>query len=45
MGELCAAMEEEGQAGNNDALTVLAPRFEAEMAVVEAYLDGLNKTS
>ncbi len=40
LGELCAAMEEEGQAGNSDALAVLLPRFEAEMAVVERYLEG-----
>ena len=37
--ELCAAVEEEGKAGDSAALTVLEPRFEAEMAVVERYLD------
>ncbi len=39
LGDLCSAMEEEGKAGNCDALTMLLPRFEAEMAVVENYLD------
>jgi HPt (histidine-containing phosphotransfer) domain-containing protein len=39
LGELCAVMEEEGKAGSSDALTVLLPRFEAEMTAVENYLD------
>ena len=39
LGELCAAMEEEGKAGDSNALAVLLPRFEAEMAVVNQYLD------
>ncbi len=39
LGDLCAAMEEEGKTGNSDALIVLLPRFEAEMTVVENYLD------
>ena len=38
LGELCAAMEEEGQTGDSDALNVLLPRFETEMVVVEIYL-------
>ncbi|HTE14577.1 MAG TPA: Hpt domain-containing protein, partial [Burkholderiales bacterium] len=41
LGELCAAMEEEGKAGDEGALAVLLPRFEKEMAVVEDYLDKL----
>ena len=39
LGELCAAMEAEGKAGDKEALSVLLPRFEAEMAGVEDYLD------
>ncbi len=39
LGELCAAMEEAGGAGDSAALNVLLPRFETEMAVVEDYLD------
>jgi HPt (histidine-containing phosphotransfer) domain-containing protein len=35
LGELCTALEEEGRAGDRDALTVLLPRFEVEMAAVE----------
>ena len=41
LGELCAAMEEEGKAGDRDALAVLLPRFDTEMAVVEDYLAKL----
>jgi two-component system sensor histidine kinase/response regulator len=41
LGELSAAMEEEGNAGDGDALTVLLPRFETEMAAVEKYLASL----
>ncbi len=39
LGELCEAMEGEGKAGDRDALNVLLPRFETEMALVEDYLD------
>ena len=39
LGELCAAIEEEGKAGDIEALSVLLHRFETEMAVVEGYLD------
>ena len=39
LGTLCEEMEIEGDAGDGDALTALLPRFETEMAVVEAYLD------
>jgi PAS domain S-box-containing protein len=39
LGTLCEAMEEEGKAGTLDALAVLLPRFEAEIAKVKAYLD------
>jgi two-component system sensor histidine kinase/response regulator len=39
LSELCAAMEDEGRAGDCDALSVLLPRFEAEMVAVADYLD------
>ena len=39
LGELCAAIEEAGKAGDSEALSVLLHRFETEMAVVEDYLD------
>jgi HPt (histidine-containing phosphotransfer) domain-containing protein len=45
LGELCATMEEEGKGGDRDALKVLLPRFEAEMAMVEGYLDKQIKNS
>jgi PAS domain S-box-containing protein len=41
LGELCAAMEKAGKADDNEVLAMLLPRFEAEMAVVEDYLDKL----
>ncbi|HTE43107.1 MAG TPA: ATP-binding protein, partial [Steroidobacteraceae bacterium] len=41
LGKLCAAMEEEGKGGDVDALAVLLPRFEAEMAAVDDYLERL----
>ena len=42
LGELCAAIEAEGNASAFDALAVLLPRFDAEMAVVD---DWLGKSS
>jgi CheY-like chemotaxis protein/HPt (histidine-containing phosphotransfer) domain-containing protein len=39
LGDLCATMEEAGKADNSNALIVLLRCFEAEMAVVENYLD------
>lgn len=41
LGDLCAEMERAGKAGKIEALTALLSRFEAEMAVVNAYLDTL----
>jgi len=41
LGELCDAMEQAGKAGQVEALTVLLPRFEAEMAAVDDYLGSL----
>jgi two-component system sensor histidine kinase/response regulator len=41
LGELCEAMEQAGEAGEVEALTVLLPRFEAEMAAVDNYLGSL----
>ncbi|MDO9100920.1 MAG: ATP-binding protein [Candidatus Nitrotoga sp.] len=41
LGELCAEMEQAGKAGDTEALAVLLPRFEAEMAVVDEYLGSL----
>jgi two-component system sensor histidine kinase/response regulator len=38
LGELCAALEEEGKAGHVEALAVLLPRFEAQWARVMLYL-------
>jgi HPt (histidine-containing phosphotransfer) domain-containing protein len=45
LGELCAAIEEEGKAGDSDALNVLLPRFEAEMTRVDQYLESLREQS
>ena len=42
LGVLCEAMEQEGKASDTDALNVLLPRFETEMALVEDYLDKLR---
>jgi CheY-like chemotaxis protein/HPt (histidine-containing phosphotransfer) domain-containing protein len=42
LGVLCEAMEQEGKANDTDALHVLLPRFETEMALVENYLDKLR---
>jgi PAS domain S-box-containing protein len=41
LGELCEEMEQAGKAGEVEALTVLLPRFEAEMAAVDDYLGSL----
>jgi HPt (histidine-containing phosphotransfer) domain-containing protein len=41
LGELCAEMEQTGKAGQVEALTAILPRFEAEMASVDEYLDTL----
>ena len=41
LGELCDAMEQAGKTGQVEALTVLLPRFEAEMAAVNEYLGSL----
>jgi two-component system sensor histidine kinase/response regulator len=41
LGELCEAMEQAGNTGQVEALTVLLPRFEAEMAAVDDYLGSL----
>jgi CheY-like chemotaxis protein/HPt (histidine-containing phosphotransfer) domain-containing protein len=38
LGELCAELERAGRTGGAPALAELWPRFEAEMAAVEAYL-------
>jgi CheY-like chemotaxis protein/nitrogen-specific signal transduction histidine kinase/HPt (histidine-containing phosphotransfer) domain-containing protein len=40
LGELCAEMEKAGKTGDNEALDTLLPRFELELASVEAYLEG-----
>ena len=39
LGELCAAMEQAGKAGDMAALAMLLPRFEQELASVEDFLD------
>jgi len=41
LGELCAGMEQAGQAGDIEALAALLSRFEAEIAAVEEYLGSL----
>jgi PAS domain S-box-containing protein len=40
LGELCFEMEQAGKAGDNEALAVLLPKFEQELAGVEGYLEG-----
>ncbi|OGT01468.1 MAG: hypothetical protein A3F73_04855 [Gallionellales bacterium RIFCSPLOWO2_12_FULL_59_22] len=40
LGELCAAMEQAGKAGDMKALAVLLPGFEQELASVEGFLEG-----
>ncbi|WP_090828835.1 PAS domain S-box protein [Nitrosovibrio tenuis] len=42
LGELCAEMERAGKAGDIQALNDLLPRFEAELAAVDAYIDSLQ---
>ena len=44
LGELCAAMERAGKAGDMDALVALLPEFGRELARVEDFLggDGVN---
>lgn len=41
LGELCAAIEQAGKAGQVDALTTLLPRFVTELAIVDEYLESL----
>jgi CheY-like chemotaxis protein/HPt (histidine-containing phosphotransfer) domain-containing protein len=41
LGELCAAIEQAGKAGRVEALTALLLRFEAELAIVDEYLESL----
>ncbi len=41
LGDLCAEMEQAGKSGQVEALTALLPRFVAEMAAVDEYLDLL----
>jgi HPt (histidine-containing phosphotransfer) domain-containing protein len=41
LGELCVEIEQAGKAGQIEALAALLPRFEAEMAAVDEYLDAL----
>ena len=41
LGELCADMERAGDAGDSAALAERLPLFNAEMTVVDAYLDSL----
>jgi two-component system sensor histidine kinase/response regulator len=45
LGELCASIEEAGKAGDSGDLSRLLPRFDAEMAAVEVYLDGWMVTA
>jgi CheY-like chemotaxis protein/HPt (histidine-containing phosphotransfer) domain-containing protein len=42
LGELCAEMERTGKAGDMQALNALLPRFEAELAAVDTYIDSLH---
>ena len=43
LGKLCDAMEQAGKTGQVEALTMLLPRFEEEMASVDKYLASLEK--
>ena len=40
LGELCAALEKAGKGGDAEALNVLLPQFEQELARVEGFLEG-----
>jgi PAS domain S-box-containing protein len=40
LGELCAALEKAGKGGDAEALAVLLPQFEQELAGVEGFLEG-----
>jgi HPt (histidine-containing phosphotransfer) domain-containing protein len=40
LGELCAAMEKAGKAGDAETLAALLPKFEQELAGVEGFLEG-----
>jgi CheY-like chemotaxis protein/HPt (histidine-containing phosphotransfer) domain-containing protein len=42
LGELCAEMERTGKAGDMQALNALLPRFDAELGVVDTYIDSLH---
>ena len=42
LGELCAAIEAAGTAGDLTTLTVLLPDFEREMSAVDGYLRSLQ---
>lgn len=44
LGELCAAMEAAGEAGNTETLSALLPVFEREFDAVNAFLHGLQAT-
>ena len=39
-GELCAAMEQAGKAGDTEPLEALLPRFEQELLSVEGFIAG-----
>jgi CheY-like chemotaxis protein/HPt (histidine-containing phosphotransfer) domain-containing protein len=43
LGELCAAMEQAGKSGDTEALMVVLPKFEMEMAAVDEYLGSSLK--
>ncbi|MDO8990104.1 MAG: PAS domain S-box protein [Sideroxyarcus sp.] len=40
LGELCAEMEKSGKEGDSEALTMLLPKFEQELANVARFLEG-----
>ena len=40
LGELCAAMEKAGKAGDAETLVVVLPKFEQELAGVKSFLEG-----
>jgi two-component system, sensor histidine kinase and response regulator len=41
LGDLCAELEQAGNAGRSEVLATLLPRFVAEMAAVDDYLGSL----